>query len=406
MVLALSLSLACSDPGADGPSDAASETDESGDTGDTGDTTDTTDTTDTGDEAPHCVELGDAIELSVQDYRAANELVGLTLSVDSEGCEPRSYADGEASRASASPLQTDHLLRVGSVTKTFTATLMLELSRAGLASLDDSLADWEILIPDADMITIRSLLNHTSGLADYQYNPAFAAELSQQPDRVWTAQELIDYALELGPLAAPGEAFAYSNTNYVIAGVIAEAATGESYADALRTWVIDPMGLEHTYVEGEDQWTETMAEGHLVQGGVGPQEVTSLYHASQVGPAGAVVATVDDLRRFTSTLLASDFLGDAGQAELIDFVDTMNPGLESYGLGVFTFEAGSGVAVGHNGAVMGFQAGIGYHPGSRATVVAIQNQLTVDGDGAVVADPLSLVAAAIGIVEAIELESP
>jgi D-alanyl-D-alanine carboxypeptidase len=271
----------------------------------------------------------------------------------------------------------------------FTAPLMLELAEEELLTLDDTLQQWEIDLPSASLITIRQLLNHTSGLADYQNNAAFTQLLAAQPDRVWTPQDLVAYAVELDPVGKPGQSHAYSNANYILAAMIAEAATGTTYSEALHTHVLDPTGLRHVYVEGDEDWAEPTATGYLAVSGGVPQDATGVYHPSQTWSAGAVVATVDDLRQWVAILLSTDALSPESQDELLDLVPT--PGaIHGYGLGLFAIESGAGIVYGHNGAVMGFQAAAFYHPGTGASVAVMQNLISVDGAGNLVADPTLL----------------
>jgi D-alanyl-D-alanine carboxypeptidase len=330
-----------------------------------------------------------AVELAVEAYRDATGAVGLGLVVARTGCEPLARTWGLADAASNEVLTEAHVLRAGSTTKMYTAALVLRLAEAELLALDDSLETWALDVPDASAITIRHLLNQTSGLPDYQANDAFRDAIVADPERVWTPMELVDLALELPAVGRPGAAHHYSNTNYILAGVIIESAAGTTFADAMRTHVLDPIGAVHTYVEADETWTEPTATGHASISMGAPMATTGLYHASQLWASGAVVTTVDELREWTSTLLATDFLAPQSQAELVQLVSTTGS-IEGYGLGIFAIESATGTLYGHNGAVMGFQCATFHQPGTNTTITVMQNHLSLDANGGLAADPMAL----------------
>jgi D-alanyl-D-alanine carboxypeptidase len=296
-------------------------------------------------------------------------------------------------------LTPDHVMRIGSLTKSYTAALILKLAEEGLLTLDDPLELWGLNVPDAALITVRMLLNHTSGLNDYQYNDEFLQANMDDPERVWQPQELVDYAVALPPVGVPGDKHAYSNANYILAALIAEQAAGQGYAEALRMHVLAPGGLMHTYVEADESWAEPTATGYVVVAMGPPQETTGFYHASQTWSAGAMNATIDDLRAWIAVLLASDFLSADSQGALVDFVPAA--GTKGYGLGVFAVNTADATLYGHNGAVMGFQAAAFHEPETGSTVAVIHNQLTLDVMGNLSSDPTLL---ALQIVETIRAQ--
>ncbi|MEM6990239.1 MAG: serine hydrolase domain-containing protein [Myxococcota bacterium] len=337
---------------------------------------------------PACDALRSELEEVAAAYHDDLPLVGLSVAMETGGCAAWSTAWGVADVAADTPLTPEHLLRAGSVTKSYTAALILKLTEEGLLSLDDTLGEFAIDIPSADQITIRQLLNHTSGLADYQNNPAFGMAANDDPGRSWTPQELIDFTVDLGAVGAPGAAHAYSNANYVLAALVAEEVTGVGYAEALRTRVLDPNGLQHTYLEDEETWREPMAIGYVVSDGGMPVDSSGLYHGSSVWSSGALVATAEDVRAWMSRLLSSDFLDAESQAALAEFVP--DPATGGYGLGIFEAQAGGITAFGHNGAVLGFQAAAFVHPGSGASVSVLHNQLGLSAAGGLASDPTAL----------------
>lgn len=341
----------------------------------------------TGGDDPACQGWREELEAVAMQYVEANALVGLSVAANQQGCAAWSSAWGVASLADDTALTPEHILRAGSVTKSFTAALVLKLAEDGLLSLDDALSDWEQDIPGADEITIRQLLNHTSGLADYQSNRAWQSAAMADVMQVWDPQALVDFAVELGPVGAPGSGHVYANTNYVLAGVVAELASGTSYGDALRSWVLEPAGLTHTYLDGFDRWSEPTATGYLVISDGEPFDSTPLYHPSTVWAAGAVVATADDLQRWLTQLLSSDFLSADSQTELVTFVPM--PGGAGYGLGIYEAGADGVTAFGHNGAILGFQSAVMFDAATGTTVAVMHNQIQLVA-GVPATDPTAL----------------
>lgn len=359
-----------------------------GTTGSDGSTSGTGSSSSSGAADTRCDALRASLERVAATYARSESLVGLVVSVANDGCAPWSQSWGVANIAADEPSTTDHLHRAGSLTKSYTAALLLKLAEDDLLTLDDTLAQWGIDLPSAAEITLRQLLNHTSGLSDYQSNPAFTAAIVADPTREWTPNELIDLAVDLGPVGVPGAAHAYSNTNYVLAAIVAESASGDAFADALRERVLEPNGLMHTYLEGSEAWKETTATGYVVVGDNPPEDSSGFYSPSQVWSAGAVACTVDDLREWVFLLFASDFLAAASQIALVDLVPS--PGTNGYGLGIFSVEAGGGSAFGHNGAVQGFQAAALYSPAAGTSVAVMHNQITLSSSGLISSTPTTL----------------
>lgn len=370
----------------------------SSDTSSTDETsTENSSTETTGEPTIPCDDAYAAALAAASAYRESEGLRGLSISVSVEGCEPWSEALGLANSDNSEELTTAHLLRSGSLTKSYTAALVLKLEEEGLLSLDETLSEWGIDFPEDAEITIRQLLNQTSGVAGYGANPEFVDALIADPTRVWLAQELVDYAKVLPAVDAPGEQHIYENTNYILAGLVAEAASDQSYAAALRERVLEPLGLEHTYVEGDETFSEAMATGYFEKDPDGITDTTGLYHASIFWASGAMVSTSEDTRSWIDALLATDFLSPESQDELVTFVDAWPA--DGYGLGIFKVVYGNVTAYGHNGAVMGFASAAYYDPSTGVTAAVIHNHLRVDEANQVEVDPTLLVFEILGDIE-------
>jgi D-alanyl-D-alanine carboxypeptidase len=278
---------------------------------------------------------------------------GVLLLVRERGAS-RTTVSGVADRERGRPIRAGDRFRVGSVTKTFVAVLVLQLVAEGRVALDDTVEDWlPGVVPGGSAITVRQLLAHTSGLYDYVEDPRVFAPYAQDPAHAWSPQELVDIAVEHPAAFPPGERYEYSSTNYLLLGLIVESATGRSLAGELRTRIFAPVGLTRTsfsprYVRGP------YVHGHRApshQGVVtGPPRDTSREAATWTWAAGAIVSTAEDLRRFFAALLGGRLL----PARLLDEMETLGPaGRLRYGLGLAAFTTPCGDAWGHTGNAQG-----------------------------------------------------
>ena len=271
------------------------------------------------------------------------------LVVVRDGAATRAEARGLADRARALPMTPDLRFRAGSITKTFVAALVLDLAADGKLRLDDPVARWlPGLVPRGNEITVRQLLRHTSGLADYVDDP----RVLRAPARRWRPEELVAIAAAQAPAGAPGERFAYASTNYVVLGLVAERAGHAPLATLLARRVFAPLRLRHTgYVPGIVPGRSVhgyRAPSH--QGVVTGDAVEAGTAAWWAGAAGAVVSSAEDVQRFFAALLGGRLLGP----RLLREMQTLVPaGRSRYGLGIAVFPTPCGPAWGHTGNVQG-----------------------------------------------------
>jgi D-alanyl-D-alanine carboxypeptidase len=233
----------------------------------------------------------------------------------------------------------------------------------GKLTLDDPLAKWVTNVPNSDGVTVRMLLNHTSGIYNYTEISSFTKDLQ----KVWTPRELVEFATMEPPYFAPGSDFHYSNTNYVLLGMIAEAAGGAKVGALVRARALDKAGLTHTFFDGEETVTGTMARGFSSTG----RDVTNAVHPSGPWAAGAMVASPADLADWVAALYGSSrVLGDNERAALT--ADAQG----GYGLGVVVEgpAGNAGSSLGHGGAINGFYTDAFYYPDHDTAVAAIVNE--------------------------------
>jgi D-alanyl-D-alanine carboxypeptidase len=296
-------------------------------------------------------------------------------------CGVRVLTDGP------SKLDGTELQRIGSVTKTYVAAVILTLVREGALGLDDAVSKWVENIPGGDGITVRELLRHTSGLFNYTDDKTFVSHAITK-DGTWTPRQLVDVAIAHPPYFEPGKDWRYSNTNYVLLGMIAEAAGKAKIGALVRSRVLEPVGATATFFDGEEPVSGKLAVGLDTLGRdmrvVGP---------SWAWAAGAMVAAPGDLVTWIEKLGSGAFYDATQEAEVKQTVatDTLTLG---YGLGLMVLSArataGAGTGYGHGGDTPGYHTQAFYFPASKTTIVAI-----VDRDGATAND---ISAAALGVL--------
>jgi D-alanyl-D-alanine carboxypeptidase len=285
-------------------------------------------------------------------------------------------ASGFADRASATPLAPDTPFRIASVTKTFVATVVLQLVAEGRLGLDDSVERWlPSLLPKGRRVTIRQLLGHRSGLFDYTDDSRVFQPYWSQPRFVWTPRRLIALAASHPVVfSPPGSRFAYSSTNYLVLGLIVERASGKRLARELRDRIFRPLGLhDTTFVPGP--WP-AIGEAHGfrspshdgVVSASGAATDTSAYSASWMWAAGGIVSSADDLARFFAALLGGRVLAP----RLLRTMETTAPP-RRYGLGLAVFRTRCGAAWGHTGNALGYVTAVWNTKDGRRQIVLMVN---------------------------------
>jgi D-alanyl-D-alanine carboxypeptidase len=299
---------------------------------------------------------------------------GALLYVSGPGIGSYSGASGSADLASQAPLAANAQVRVASVTKPFVAVVALQLVQEGWLLLDHSVAHWlPGMVPDGEQITVRQLLSHRSGLPDYLAN-GFVGRARRDPGRVWAPEELVAEALRKPRRFAPGapDHWAYSNTNYILLGLIVERVTGNPLERELRQRIIEPLGLQSTELA-----PPSADPGVLARGYVRGQDYTAL-NMSVAWAAGGLSASVEDMGRFAEALMRGELLRPDTLALLLDCGSTGGAwgiGDLGYGLGVMrrtlpgaASPAEARLALGHTGALGGYRSALWYLPGSGVTI--------------------------------------
>lgn len=302
--------------------------------------------------------------------------VGIVMWIDSPS---RKFVgtSGLASEDKNIPMQANDAFRIASNTKTFVAVTMLLLQEEGILNLDDPLRlylpDVAVRIRRGDQITLRHLLNHTSGV--YNYTSGFSDLqflLLESNTRQWEPEEVLDLAIDrdYNSIFAPGTRWSYSNTNYLLAGMVIEAATGTSAAEQIRQRIIEPLGMGSTYLADAEPATAHLIDNHtLFSGSWGSFD----YNASSFWTAGAMVSSAPDLIAFARAVYSGQIFARSDSLEqLLDFVPTDDEGFPGYGLGVIQFSEDP-LTYGHDGVLPGFLSIVGYAPDVDTVVVCLVN---------------------------------
>jgi len=307
---------------------------------------------------PFSLETQTQFQNILEEKRAETGAAGVVLLVrDDEGHQwtgsvgiaqsstPRIVPDSDGKyHWEGTPLDENLIFRVGSLTKMFTAALILRLVDKDLLTLEDTVDQW---IPDAvrnsDIITVRQLLHHRSGVAEFSAAPGFSEE------QAWTPEELLALVTGSDPQFFPDEYFRYTNTNYLLLGMIAERVTGQTYENLVQTELLDVLGLEHTYVPTTSYFPEAHANGYEQRTDNAFVEVTG-FQPTAPWAAGAMISNLFDLAKWVEALFKGLLLNSDTQEQLVDFLP-MSDSDAWYGLGVIKLSDGR---QGHSGSIQGF----------------------------------------------------
>lgn len=299
---------------------------------------------------------------------------GVSALID-DGDEVRRLAVGSARLDPPRDLRPTDQVRVGSITKTAIAVIALQLVDEEELSLGDTIESWlPGVVPNGESITIRMLLNHTSGIYNYTDDPDFFASILADPYQHWSPRELIGIANSHPPVFPPGTSWSYSNTGYILIGLVLQKATGESVAELVQRRVVRPLDLEDTYFANNARFHGTYAHGYAPPSitGDGYQDL-SRWSPSWAWAAGALVSNPPDLVRFYQALLSGRLLPPK---LLRTMTTTVSPGPGfGYGLGIYTLDTPCGTVWGHDGGIPGYVSiASSNRAGTRSAIVLLPTQ--------------------------------
>jgi D-alanyl-D-alanine carboxypeptidase len=323
-------------------------------------------------EVPTAVAQDATLQAALDSLRGAAGARGASAAVIFPDGRVWTGASGEASPNR--PATPTTLFELGSITKTYTAALVLRLAAAGRLGLDDTLARWLPDFPDAGGVTLRQLLNHTSGIFNVTDDPRYVPALIQNPTRRWSASEQFEF---VGPPSfKPGAGWRYSNTGYLLLGMVVERAGGASVGTQMRRDLLAPLGLTRTVFEAEDSLTAEKAHAFVDINNDGTAEDLSAImprtsFITAAWTAGAMSASAEDAARWMRALHNGPVLDAPSRQQMQTTVD--RPDGNRHGLGLLIIGRDSSMLSGHLGNSAGFSSAVFHAPALGLTVALLTN---------------------------------
>jgi D-alanyl-D-alanine carboxypeptidase len=267
-------------------------------------------------------------------------------------------------------MKTDFYTRIGSVTKTFTVTAILQLAGEGKLNLDDPVAEYVPEVPLGNTITLRQLARMQSGLFNYTNAPEFQQAIFADPRRAFTPRELLNYATAQPIQFPPGQRFEYCNTNTVLLGLVVQKVSGEPLATFINDRILTPLGMSHTSFPFTNAFPDPHAQGYTKQTADGKETVATDWDPSWAWAAGAMISTLDDMRVWAPAMATGKLLTPQMQEQRLQTVGSPGmPPQDGYGLGIFNL----GGWIGHNGSLPGYQSVVVYLPEKQTSLVIFIN---------------------------------
>lgn len=322
-----------------------------------------------------------ACQSLLDSFRTAGNFPALSVAVYDGKGDHFAITSGLADKEKNIPLLPSDAMMQGSVGKTYAAALALQLAHKGRINLDEKVSrylghyPWFSRVPNAAYVTVRMLMNHSSGIMRYEFKPQFLKDLTANPDKEWTPAELIAYVLDEKPAFEAGDDWEYSDTNYILLGMIIEAVTGKKYYDLLYENILLPHKLENTF-PSDGRNLKKLVPGYAGSENEfgGKDKVIDEMGQFIINPqfewtGGGIYSTTEDLARW-GKLLYEGKVVDTPQ--MIWYAVPAKLGKETkYGLGVIIRRTPLGVAYGHSGFFPGYMTEMLYFP-ADGICVAVQ----------------------------------
>jgi D-alanyl-D-alanine carboxypeptidase len=270
-------------------------------------------------------------------------------------------------------LEVSDRFRIGSNTKTYVATVVLQLVDEGKLKMDDKLSKFFSYVPNSNNITIRTLLNHTSGLFNYSEDKDFSSILENDLNHPFTPRQLVGYGIKNPPYFEPGKGFHYSNTNTVLLGMIVGKVTGSTLELEMKRRLFDKLGLKNTYFPKGSETNGPIVHGYMLEDNK-YQDFTKM-NVSWGWAAGAMISDIYDLKKAITAVTDGSLLSKQLQKERmtswVNLSDSIKKEFPSarYGYNVFTM----GGFVGHNGGMPGYISLMLRDPKNGATIIMLMN---------------------------------
>jgi D-alanyl-D-alanine carboxypeptidase len=331
------------------------------------------------------------LQAKLDEWYKAGKFPGATLGVALPNGESFGLAVGYSDRDAKTPMKPFDRMLAGSVGKTFAAATALQLVKEGKIGLDDKIEKylgkevWFPRLPNAKDVTIRQLMNHTSGLVRYEFKDEFTKYLTEHPMKVWTPEERLAYLFDEKPPFEAGKGWDYSDTNYIVLGMIIERVTGKNFYDEANRRVIKPLKLKDT-IPQEGPVMKGVVRGYAGAGNpFGGKDAMIENGKFVINPqlewtGGGYASTSHDLARWAKMMYEGKAYDASLLPQVLDGVAAPMLGKETkYGLGVIIRKTQAGTSYGHSGFFPGYFTDIMYFP-DRKIAIAVQVNTSVGKD--------------------------
>ncbi|PNQ74617.1 hypothetical protein C1T31_00280 [Hanstruepera neustonica] len=303
------------------------------------------------------------------------QLPGINFSIIDNRGKIKNYSEGFSDIEEQVPLTTSHSFFSGSIGKTYAATLVFKLVESGDIDLKKAYldyfpdTDWLNNLPNIDDITVEMLLQHTSGLPRYVLKPEIWNTFHEDPNKIWSYEDRLSVIFEDEPLHEAGNGWAYSDTNYILLGMLIEKITGENYYDLVKNQILKPQHLSHTYPSLQRKITNLAIGYSRMPPAFQVPNKTVTDKEYFINPqfewtGGGMASTTEDLAKWAKLYYEGVLLS---KNSLVN-ITTPNPngklveGTSSYGMGSFIYQTDHGEAYGHTGFMPGFNSIFIYYP--------------------------------------------
>ncbi|MCH0559502.1 serine hydrolase [Streptomyces sp. MUM 16J] len=314
------------------------------------------------------------LDAAVQQVMSEANVPGVMVGVWTPGQPSYVRSFGVADKTTGRRMTPGLSMRIGSETKTFTVTALLQLADQGKVSLDDPIGEYIDGVPNGSDITLRQLADMRSGLFNYTQDEGFVKALTSDPQRPFTPQQLLSYAFRHPVLFPPGQKFSYCNTNLILLGLVVEKESGQPIGNYIEQHILAPTGMGQTLFPTGSEFPSPHAQGYSNQTANGQVADTADWDPSWAWAAGAMVSTLHDLHIWAPTVATgqlpdgSRLISPAMQAQRLTFPPGPVPGA-GYGLGIFNVHGW----IGHNGSLPGYESLTLYLPATRTSLVVLLN---------------------------------
>jgi len=306
-------------------------------------------------------EFEEIIDENMVQYNSPAVIAGVWVPSQGTWIKAKGYADITTGRK----VERDDYVRIGSITKTFTITVLLQLVDEGKIHLNDTLNIYFPGVQKLANITVRELANMTSGLFNVDDDPNFLETFLANPFKKWTPQEILNISLGHDPVFEPGTGYHYSNVNTIIVGMIIEKVTGNKIEKEIENRIITPLNLSHTSFPTDYQIPDEHMCGYWDPNKDGDLQDMTFFDPSIAWTAGAMISTLDDLHVWAEVLAEGELLKPETQQERLTWNGYGDIPYEKYCLGI----AYMGPFLGHTGGIQGYVSVMFYLPEKKATII-------------------------------------